>query len=249
MTDFVQLLILFFVGIAAGFINVNAGGGSTLTLPTLIFLGLDASVANGTNRIAILFQNISAVSSFKKETYSQFYISFKLALMTLPGAIVGAYFAINISNEAFEIVLAAIMIGVIISMIIPRKKIEVSPDGKGKQSWLVFLSMFGIGFYGGFIQVGVGFLLMAALHHIMKLNLVYVNMHKVFIVLLYTVPALIIFILSDNVNWILGLSLAAGNMIGAWWGAKYSIKGGEKYIRIVLIAAVIIMVIKLLKIF
>ena len=168
--------------------------------------------------------------------------------MTLPGAIIGAYFAINISNEAFEIILALIMIGVIISMIIPRKEIDVSSNGEGKQSWLVFLSMFGIGFYGGFIQVGVGFLLMAALHHLMKLNLVYVNMHKVFVVLLYTFPALIIFIISDNINWILGLSLAAGNMIGAWWGVKYSVKGGEKYIRIVLITVVIIMVIKLLNI-
>lgn len=249
MTDFVQLIIMFFVGIAAGFINVNAGGGSALTLPILIFFGLDASVANGTNRIAIILQNISAVSSFKREQYSQFNLSFKLGLMTLPGAIIGAYFAINISNEVFEIILALIMIGVILSMIIPRKEIRVAADGNGKQSWLVFLSMFGIGFYGGFIQVGVGFLLMAALHHLMKLNLVYVNMHKVFIVLLYTVPALLIFIISDNINWILGLSLAAGNMIGAWWGVKYSIKGGEKYIRIILIVAVIIMVVKLLKIF
>ena len=204
MTDFMQLIIIFFVGLAAGFINVNAGGGSALTLPTLIFFGLDASIANGTNRIAILFQNISAVSSFKQEQYSQFKLSFKLGLMTLPGAIIGAYFAINISNEAFEIILALIMIGVIISMIIPRKEIDVSSNGEGKQSWLVFLSMFGIGFYGGFIQVGVGFLLMAALHHLMKLNLVYVNMHKVFVVLLYTFPALIIFIISDNIDWILG---------------------------------------------
>lgn len=249
MTDLVQLIIIFFIGIAAGFINVNAGGGSALTLPILIFFGLDASVANGTNRIAILLQNISAVSSFKHEQYSQFNLSFKLGLMTLPGAVIGAYFAINISNAAFEIILGLIMIGIIISMIIPKKEIKVLADGKGKQSWLVFLSMFGIGFYGGFIQVGVGFLLMAALHHLMKLNLVYVNMHKVFIVLLYTVPALVIFILSDNINWILGLSLAAGNMIGAWWGVKYSVKGGEKYIRIVLIVAVMIMVIKLLKIF
>lgn len=248
MTDFVQLIVILFVGVAAGFINVNAGGGSALTLPILIFFGLDASIANGTNRIAILLQNISAVSSFKQEEYSQFKLSLKLGLMTLPGAIIGAYFAINISNEAFEIILALIMIGIIISMIIPRKKNEVLADGKGKQSWLVFLSMFGIGFYGGFIQVGVGFLLMAALHHLMKLNLVYVNMHKVFIVLLYTIPALLIFIISDNINWILGLSLAAGNIIGAWWGVKYSIKGGEKYIRIVLIVAVMIMVIKLLNI-
>jgi len=249
LCDLNQLFVLFLVGIAAGFINVNAGGGSTLTLPMLIFLGLDASVANGTNRIGILLQNLSAVSSFKREQYSRFKLSFKLALMTLPGAIIGAFFSINISNEAFKIILALIMIGVIITMIIPKKKVEVLTGSDGEQSWKVYLAMFGIGFYGGFIQVGVGFLLMAALHHLMKLSLVHVNMHKVFIIFFYTIPALTIFILSDNVNWILGLGLAAGTMTGAWWGAKFSVKKGEKYIRVILIVAILIMVVKLLNIF
>ena len=237
------------VGMIAGFINVNAGGGSTLTLPTLIFLGLDASVANGTNRIAILLQNLSAVSSFKREQYSKFNLSFKLALMTLPGAIIGAYFSINISDKVFQIILALVMIGVIITLLLPKKSIEISPNGEGEYSWTVYLAMFGIGFYGGFVQVGVGFILMAALHHLMKLSLIHVNMHKVFIILFYTIPALIVFIISDNVNWFLGLSLASGNMVGAWWGARFSVKGGEKYIRFVLIAAIMIMVVKLLKIF
>src|SRR5210317_2143255 len=103
LSEVISTLILIGVGCIAGFINVNAGGGSTLTLPTLIFLGLDASVANGTNRIGILLQNISAVSSFRRERHSHFKLSFKLASMTLPGALIGAYFSINISNNAFEI--------------------------------------------------------------------------------------------------------------------------------------------------
>jgi len=249
LSDLNQLFILFLAGIAAGFINVNAGGGSTLTLPMLILLGLDASVANGTNRIGILLQNLSAVSSFKREQYSRFKLSFKLALMTLPGAIIGAFFSISISNKTFEMILALIMIGVIITMIIPKKKVEVLANTDGEQPWKVYLAMFGIGFYGGFIQVGVGFLLMAALHHLMKLSLVHVNMHKVFIIFFYTIPALLIFILSDNVNWVLGLVLAAGTMTGAWWGAKFSIKKGEKYIRAVLIIAILIMAVKLLRVF
>jgi len=249
MTDYIQLSILFVVGIAAGFINVNAGGGSTLTLPTLIFLGLDASVANGTNRIGILLQNISAVSSFRRERHSHFKLSFKLASMTLPGALIGAYFSINISNNAFEIILALIMICVIITMIIPRKKNDILSNGEGEQSWKVYLAMFGIGFYGGFIQVGVGFVLMAAMHYLMNLSLIHVNMHKVFIILFYTIPALAVFIFSDNVDWLLGLGLAAGTIVGAWWGAKFSVKGGEKYIKAILIMSILIMAAKLLKIF
>lgn len=249
MSDLFASVILIAVGSIAGFINVNAGGGSALTLPTLIFLGLDASIANGTNRIAIFIQNISAVSSFKKENYQNFKTSFILSLFTLPGAVAGAIVAINVSNELFETLLGIIMIGIIITMIIPRKKQNYEDSAEGNQSFVVYLSMFGIGFYGGFIQVGVGFLLMAALHYLGRLNLVYVNMHKVFIVLVYTLPAILIFSFSGNVHWQYGLSLAAGNAIGGWWGAKSSVRRGEKFIKIVLIIAVSIMSLKLLKLF
>ncbi|MCF6268552.1 MAG: sulfite exporter TauE/SafE family protein [Melioribacteraceae bacterium] len=249
MADYSQLFLLFFFGMLAGFINVNAGGGSTLTLPMLIFLGLDGAVANGTNRIGIFFQNLSAIFSFKNQKHSQFKLSFKLALFTLPGAIIGAYFAANISNQMFEKILAIVMIGVIITLVLPRKSITAVANPTRKQNFFVYLAMFGIGFYGGFIQVGVGFLLMASLHYLMKQSLVYVNMHKVFIVLIYTIPALLIFIYSDNVDWGFGLTLASGNMIGAWWGAKFSIKGGEKYIKIILIIAVSLMSLKLFGLF
>ena len=249
MEEYFRLIILFVVGLFAGFINVNAGGGSTLSLPVLIFLGLDASVANGTNRIAILLQNLSAVTSFKKAEFFQFKISLKLALFTLPGAIVGAYFASKIDNDLFEIILAIIIIFIILSMLIPNKNIESIKSPNEHPSIIVKISMIGIGFYGGFIQVGVGFLLMAALHHLMRLSLIYVNMHKVFIVFIYTIPALLIFIFSGNVNWLFGLILASGNMIGAWWGVKFSVKGGEKYIKIVLIIAAGIMSARLLGLF
>lgn len=249
MPEITSILILFAAGTIAGFINVMAGGGSSITLPILIFLGLDATVANGTNRIAILIQNISAIKSFKNEQYSEFKISFKMALFALPGAIVGALFAVRISGELFEKILAIVMIGIIISMIVPKKKHNTDNDSEQKTSWAVYLAMFGIGFYGGFIQVGVGFLLMAALQYLMRINLVLVNMHKVFIILIYTFPALIIFIATDNVNWALGLTLAAGNALGAWWAAKMAVKKGEKLIKGILIAAIFLMSLKLLEVF
>jgi uncharacterized membrane protein YfcA len=246
LPEHLPLLILFGVGIIAGFLNVNAGGGSTLTLPALIFLGLDSALANGTNRIAIFIQNISAVYSFKKEKYQQFDISLKLSLFTLPGSILGALLAVELSDALFQKILGVIMIGIIISMIIPQKMITDSQHNNKKIPVSAYIAMIGIGFYGGFIQVGVGFILMAALQRLMKLNLVYVNMHKVFIVLVYTIPALLIFIITDNVNWVLGLALAAGNALGGWWAAKFSARKGEKLIKYVLIVAVLIMAVKLL---
>ena len=106
-----------------------------------------------------------------------------------------------------------------------------------------------VGFYGAFLQVGVGFLLMAAFQYLMNLDLIRVNMHKVFVVFVFTIPALIIFILTDNINWYYGLTLSAGNAFGGWWGAKLSVKKGEKLIKVVLIVAILIMALKLLNIY
>lgn len=248
MSDLTSALILFIVGTISGFMNVVAGGGSSLTLPTLIFLGLDSTLANGTNRIAIIIQSFSAIHAFKKENYHQFNMSMKLSLMTLPGTIAGAIFALSIGDELFQKILGIIMIGVIISMIIPNPK-NYTIDNSNKIPWTVHLSMFGIGLYGGFIQVGIGFMIMATLLYLMKFNLVIVNMHKVFIVLILTIPAFLVFLVTGNIDWQLGLSLAIGNAFGAWWAAKFSIKKGEKFIKAGLIITVFIMALKLLDLF
>lgn len=245
MSDIESIIILFVVGTVAGVINVMAGGGSTLTLPALIFLGLDGTVANGTNRIAILIQNIFAVYSFKREKFSKFKLSLKMSFFTLPGALIGAIVASKIEGAVFEKILGIVMIGIIITMVIPQKRNNYAEEIT-KIPWVVYLAMFGIGFYGGFIQVGVGFILMAALHYLLKENLVLVNVHKVFIVFIFTIPAFIVFVMTDSVSWFHGLSLAAGNSFGAWWSAKLSVKKGEKVIKPVLIAAIFIMSLKLI---
>ncbi|MCZ7610697.1 MAG: sulfite exporter TauE/SafE family protein [Ignavibacterium sp.] len=248
MPDLQGILILFFVGTIAAFINVNAGGGSSLTLPVLIFLGLDPSVANGTNRVAILFQNASAVYAFKKEKFYELKNSLILSALTLPGAIIGAVTAVSISDELFEKILGVIMIFIIITMILPKKKTEKTKSDF-TIDWKIVAAMIVIGFYGAFLQVGVGFLLMASFQYLMKLDLIRVNMHKVFVVLVFTLPALLVFILTDNINWFYGVTLSAGNAFGGWWGAKLSVKKGEKLIKFVLIIAILIMALKLLNVY
>jgi len=248
LPDIAGIIILFVVGAIAAFINVNAGGGSSLTLPVLIFLGLDPSVANGTNRVAILFQNVSAVYAFKKEKFYELKNSLILSALTLPGAIIGAITAVQISDELFEKILGVIMIFIIITMLLPKKKSDKTVTDF-TIDWKIVIAMIGVGFYGAFLQVGVGFLLMAAFQYLMNLDLIRVNMHKVFVVFVFTIPALIIFIITDNINWYYGLTLSAGNAFGGWWGAKLSVKKGEKLIKSVLIIAILIMSLKLLNLF
>jgi len=250
MTELWKYGLLIGVGAIAGFLNVNAGGGSSLTLPALIFLGLDSAVANGSNRISIFIQNIFAVSAFHKEKIHQFRESLVYSLFTLPGVVLGSLMSIRIGDEWFQRILAMIMIGIVLTMFIPQaRKVYQDVESKVKSKWQIYLALLFIGFYGGFIQVGVGFLLMAALYHLLRISLVYVNMHKVFIVMIYMIPSLLIFIVTGNIHWGFGIALSVGNAVGAWWGAKVQVKGGEKIIRFVLAAAVVIMATKLLNIF
>lgn len=243
------LLSLFGVGIASGYLNVMAGGGSTLALPMLIFMGLDSALANGTNRVAIIIQNIAAVGSFRRHDVHAFRESFMLSLWTLPGAILGAFVAIRISDEWFERILGIVLIGVVISLFLTPHPSSTRERSTHQYRWLVYPSLLAIGFYGGFIQVGVGFIFMAALYHLLRMNLVTVNMHKVFIVLVYTLPALLVFIVSGNVSWMLGLVLGAGSALGGWWAAHTSVRGGERVIRLLLIVAIFLMAMKLFGIF
>ena len=248
MPPYVELLILFGTGCVAGFINVMAGGGSSLTLPALIFLGLDGPTANGTNRVALFVQNIMGVWSFRREKVSRLALSLKLAMWTLPGAIVGAVVAVRISDEWFQRILGIVLIGVVISMMIPRSsKHETTPEGISSK-W-VYPAMLLIGFYGGFIQLGVGFLMMAALYHLLRIDLVFTNMHKLTIVLIYTIPVLLIFAITGKVDWLLGGALAVGNGTGAFIAARVAVRRGDRVIRYVLIIAIIIIAAKMLGLF
>ena len=247
--NLVSISLLVVVGIGSGFLNIMAGGGSTFTLPLLIFLGMDTALANGTNRVAILLQNISGVGSFHRQEYSEFKRSFFLSLWTLPGAILGAVFAIRISDELFETILGVVIIGIIVTMFVsPTGSTRHINDEPNRSRW-IYPAMLFAGFYGGFVQVGVGFVLMAALYHILKINLVRVNMHKVFIVLIYTLPVIVVFVCANKVDWVAGIILGAGNAIGAWWSARVSVKKGDKVIRGVMAVAMALIAMKLIGVY
>jgi len=250
LPDFTNTLILFAVGVVSAFLNVMAGGGSALALPALIFMGLDSSVANGTNRVAILIQNISAVSSFRVKEVHAFKQSVKFTLWALPGAVAGSIIGVTINDMWFQRILGVVMIGTVFTILLSKSESKsVSEESLKKRERWIYPMMFGIGVYGGFIQISVGFLFMAALYHVLKMNLVYVNMHKVTIVMMYMVPSILIYALTGNVDWILGLILGAGSAVGGWWAAHASVKGGEKLIRYVLVVAILIMALKLFEVF
>ncbi|OHB48838.1 MAG: integrase, partial [Planctomycetes bacterium GWF2_40_8] len=165
--------VVFTVGIIAGFINTIAGGGSLLTLPILIFLGLPTAVANGTNRLAIMTQCLFAVIGFKRKGVSNFKLSLLLSVPALIGAIIGAQIAVDLSDILFKRVLAIIML-LVLGLILwnPRQNVGRLMSSGLNHFIITMIAFFFIGIYGGFIQVGVGFIIIAALTTIKGLNLV-----------------------------------------------------------------------------
>ena len=243
-----QLGMLSAIGVVAGFLNVMAGGGSLLTVPVMVFMGVPGPVANGTNRIAILAQNVTAVTAFFRRGFSDFRLSLTLAACSLPGAVAGALIGTRLEGEWFNRVLALIMVGVMLVMWLGgnRKRADVQGEPSRKQLLWGHICMVGVGFYGGFIQLGIGFIIMPVLHRVMGLDLVRTNMHKVFIVMSYTIVALLVFASQVEILWVVGLALALGNSIGGWIATNVQVDRGESVINLVLNTVLVVFIIKLL---
>jgi len=243
-----QLVIVLVSGLVAGFINTMAGGGSFITLAALEFVGLPIGIANGTNRIAIQAQNIAAIAGFKSKGLSDFRRSLELGIPATLGAILGAYVVIDLPEDVFHKVLGVAMLLMLATLLFDSKKllrpreITLTPT---RRIW-GYLVLFAVGFYGGAIQAGVGFLMMAALLLVLGESLVRTNMHKVLIVGLYTLAALIIFAAKGQVDWGMGVTLSVGNGAGAWIASRMSVAKGDKLVKVVLAVMLAVMAVRYL---
>lgn len=239
-------LLVLFAGIFAGFINVVAGGGSLLTVPVLIFIGLPPVMANGTNRIALLAQNAVAIHRFRRKGYFPLRAGIILGAAASLGAVLGSQIAVSISDDLFRKILSGVMILVLFIILLGKHKggQEGGELPQGKLPLLALIFFF-IGIYGGFIQAGTGFLIIAGLSVVGGMGLVSANAVKVMVVFFYTIPALVVFLVNGQIAWSAGLVLALGNMTGALFGAKLSVAGGERWIKIVLTIAVSAMAVRL----
>lgn len=236
-------------GFACGFINTLAGSGSLITLPLLIFLGLPANVANGTNRVAILLQNVVGTGSFHHQKMLDWRGGLALGIPAVVGSAIGAQIAVNLDEITMRRSIGALMIVMLIVILLrPQRWLEGQPEAKrsGWKQWLIF---FGIGIYGGFIQAGVGIFLLAGLVLSAGYDLVRANAIKALIIACFTLSALAVFVLNGQVEWGIGLIMAIGSMLGAWVGARVAVKRGAVFVRWLLIAVVLVSAADLLGVF
>jgi uncharacterized protein len=228
-------------GFVAGFINTLAGTGSLITLPVLILLGLPATVANGTNRLGVLMQNIVAVATFRNQGALDIAGTWKLWVPAVAGSVLGARLAVDIDQHVMRNVIGVLMLVMLaILMMKPERWIAEHASPRAPRLWVEVPLLFAIGAYGGFLQAGVGIFLLAALVLGAGFNLVGANGVKNLIVLLVTVAAIPVFVMHDQVQWMLGLLLGCGQAFGAWVAARVAIKKGAAFVRIFVIVTVLL---------
>ncbi|MDD1781323.1 sulfite exporter TauE/SafE family protein [Enterovibrio sp. ZSDZ35] len=227
-------VLLVVLGFLAGIINTLAGGGSNLTIPALIVLGMPAEVANATNRVGVLMQSVSGIAGFRHHDRLETSDLVGILIPMLGGGLVGASAAAWLPSDIIKPLLLGTMLLMAFIMLIKPSVIAPDPDvpfRKVKDTPVSWIGLTVAGFYGGFVQAGVGFVLIAALCGTLRYDLVRGNALKLVCTLAFTSVSLVIFIWQDLILWLPGLLLALGSMVGAWLAVKFAIKASPQVLK------------------
>lgn len=234
-------------GILAGGINTLAGGGGIFSLSLLLFFGVPADIANGTNRLGILLQNLTGTITFYRSGLLDIKNSLPLVVVATLGAIVGAWLATIIQVDFLERIVGGVMLVMLIIMLTRSKSKPLPTTMKPpKPSPGLMVVMAGIGFYGGFVQAGAGLIIIIALSRLAKLSLIRSNAVKMAVIFGYSVPAFAIFIWKDQVNWVLAILLAVGQIVGTGMAGKFASnsKRANEWVRRLLFLMISLTVLK-----
>lgn len=247
MPEILQYCIVFIASVLAGFINTLAGSGSLIMLPLLMWAGLSPVVANGTNRIAVVFQSATGLATFLKKSSVRLQNPVWIVSPSLLGSLLGAYGATQVSDQFFREFLGVLMIIMLVLILLkPEKWLkERLTESEADKKWYNLLGLFLVGMYGGFVQAGVGIFLLVVLVMGMEKSMKIANAYKLIIVALYALPVLMVFLFSGQANWAWGLFTALGQAIGAYIAANFAAKHPQAdrwtyYMLIVVILASIV---------
>lgn len=229
-----ESLTLVVLGLIAGVINTLAGGGSNLTVPALMVMGMPPDVANATNRVGVILQGVVGAVGFKKHDKLPTTDLKSMLIPLLIGSAVGGAVASYAPQSLLKFLLLGAMLTVA-AIVLIRPNVIAPPAGtvahtvaeKPQAVWWLLLA----GFYGGFVQAGVGFILITAFAGVLRYDLVASNALKVLATVLFTGVALVIFIANDQVRWAPGLLLAAGSMVGAYIGVKLALNISQQSLK------------------
>jgi uncharacterized membrane protein YfcA len=208
----------------AGAINTLAGNGSVITLSILTdLIGLPGNIANGTNRVGVLLQAAGSSTGFAKNKMIDLAKSRNIIILTIIGAIVGVYTATIVSSEQFLSVFKYLMLVMLLVILVkPERWLITSGVKTNLPGWIRIPAFLLLGFYGGFIQMGMGIFFLAVLVLLSKYSIMEANAIKTIVIFIYTVLVLARFAYQGLVNWEVGIIMAIGQTLGGYLTAAYA---------------------------
>lgn len=227
------------IGFVAGVINTVAAGGSFLTLPLLLFLGLPATMANGTNRVGVLLQNVSAVWGFHRAGVLEWSWALRASIPVCAGGLAGAVAALSVPDVAFRRILAIAMLAMTFATLVYRAIAPARSEPAPPLRPGTAIGLFAMGVYGGFLQAGIGFLSLA-ITSLAGIDLVRGNGIKAIVVFLLTLLTLLVFAGTGNVDWLAGLALGTGNALGSLIGVRLAVLQGQRWLEYAVSIALVV---------
>lgn len=236
-----SLGILAAAGVLATIVNVIAGGGGMIVLPALMALGIPADVANGTYRLGVVTQSIAGTAALQREGKLDTSSVVPILIPTMVGAILGAGLATTVPREVLKPIMLATMI-VMAALIAFRKRTLIPGEGPAlhpHDAPRSYAGLFLAGLYGGFIQAGVGFLLLGVLVGTLRHDLIGGNALKLVVILTFGTVSLGIFAWAGLVSWTPAIVLAGASIVGARLGVRLMLKVPVSGLRWFVFAAVV----------
>jgi uncharacterized protein len=232
-----DVVVLFLAGAAAAFINTVAGAGSLISLRVLMLLGVPAVVANGTNRLPVLVQSVVAYLGFRRANVVVEPTELRrVVLYAGVGSLVGAVASSFVPEEAMRTILIFVLFGVAVVSLFGLRKKKAKEDGApaiAPASYVPWLILSGA--YGGFLQAGVGLLLLYALMDVRGLDALKANLIKAAATAVFAVIALTVFVVRGQFDAPKALALSAGAFAGALLGVRFA----ARYVSVLRYVAVV----------
>jgi len=235
--------LLLGTGLIAGIINTLAGGGSNLTLPALMIMGLPADAANATNRVGVIMHTLVTLRGFSRHGKLPLKDAKGLLIPVLVGGLLGSVLASYLPTTYLKPILLTTMISMSLLMLFRPGVVFPSAEEQplvlerwSKSWWLLVLA----GVYGGFVQAGVGFVLIAVIAGGLRYDLIRTNALKIMCTGAFTSVALALFIWRGQVVWVPGLILASATMLGGLIGVRLALQISSQVMKWVLFVMTVV---------
>jgi len=248
-----HIIIAIVGGLFAGILNTLAGNGSAITLSILTeVIGLPGNLANGTNRLGVLAQGVTGSYTFYKHGKLNIGKSKSIIFWVTLGAIIGVFVAVWVSSEQFKAVFRFMMLAMLVVILVkPKRWLQESNPDKKLSPFISVPIFLALGFYGGFIQMGMGVFFLAVMVLVARYNIIAANAVKIFVVMLYTIFVVAIFQWKGLIDWEIGLVLAVGQATGGWLAATFASRfpGADVWAYRLLVVVVILALMKMFGLF